>query len=62
MMAHLALYASLDYRCDSTSALQTIVREPWPITLMPLMPLMWSYFLQITYTPLKILPQINALL
>lgn len=32
MMAHLALYASLDYRCDSTSALQTIVREPWPIT------------------------------
>ncbi|EAA9674938.1 hypothetical protein DKP02_24435 [Salmonella enterica subsp. enterica serovar Derby] len=59
MMAHLTLYASLDYRCDSTSALQTIVREPWPITLMPLM---WSYFLQITYTPLKILPQINALL
>ncbi len=32
MMAHLALYASPDYRCDSTSALQTIVREPWPIT------------------------------
>lgn len=32
MMAHLALYASLDHRCDSTSALQTIVREPWPIT------------------------------
>ncbi len=31
-MVHLALYASLDYRCDSTSALQTIVREPWPIT------------------------------
>lgn len=41
MMAHLALYASLDYKCDSTSALQTIVREPWPITLMLLM---WSYF------------------
>lgn len=54
MMAHLALYASIDHRCDSTSALQTIVREPWPITLMPLM---WSYFLQITYTPLKILPR-----
>lgn len=32
MMTHLALYASLDHRCDSTSALQTIVREPWPIT------------------------------
>ncbi|EAM9168665.1 hypothetical protein DMJ49_08615 [Salmonella enterica] len=59
MMTHLALYASLDHRCDSTSALQTIVRESWPITLMPLM---WSYFLQITYTTLKILPQINALL
>lgn len=54
MMAHLALYAPLDHRCDSTSALQTIVREPWPITLMPLM---WSYFLQITYTTLKILPR-----